>query len=122
MKVSQLFIVFVLLAYSFPSLAFLNCKKGDAEVLNLAAELYHDIENFYIKRAIKKGEFLRAYIFLQEAKLCTQSISSQNFCEMVMPKVKELNSLGDLNYGKGSYYERHQAILLLAEAKAFCEK
>lgn len=122
MKISQLFSILVLVAYSFPSFAFLNCKKGDTEVVDLSTKLYHDKENLYRERAIKKAELLRAYIFLQEAKLCSQSISSQTFCEMIMPKVKELNSLGDPKYGKGTSQECQHDITLLAEAKALCEK
>jgi hypothetical protein len=103
------------------SQAFLSCKKGDAETLQLATDHYTKIAKAHADGIIRKSDVHRANIFLYEAKLCTETITTKEFCEAVSPTVRELNSFQEFEYGTGTAEERRDRIALFAETKALCD-
>lgn len=119
MKMNKILIFSMILGYSFLSQAFLNCKSGSSESVTLAKGLYDDVAKLYNDRIAKKTELLRAAIFLSEARLCTQSIDTNEFCKIVMPQLQELNNSRSTY---GSLNDRLEAMALLIEGKSLCEK
>ncbi|MGZ3769194.1 MAG: hypothetical protein ACXVCP_11610 [Bdellovibrio sp.] len=103
---------FVLLS-GLQSQAFLKCKKGDSDTIVSATELYNKTRSLFAAGAIEKSTVVRANIFLNEAKFCTQVFSTKEFCDATMPLL--------LDYKGSTLESRREAISLLAEGKIVCE-
>lgn len=95
------------------SQAFLVCSSGDMESVSLANDLYSDMTLLFNRGVIDKNKLIRANIFLNEAKLCSQAISTQEFCDGTMPLIRALNGR--------NLESRMEKITLLAEGKSLCE-
>ena len=106
---------------SFQSLAFLNCKAGDTETLTIASKLYTKMTKLYEAGAISKTELIRSSIFLNEAKLCTQTMTAKDFCHTIIPLLNEINSQNELDLGRSSPTVDRENLTLLAESKILCE-
>lgn len=101
---------------------FLECQKGDTEVLERAATLLVDVESLAKHGIVKRGELLRAQLFNYEAQHCAGKIDTQHFCQLAMPLLREWNAIEDTGLGNSSPLERKEKISLLAQGKILCEK
>ncbi|MGZ3773847.1 MAG: hypothetical protein ACXVCY_03070 [Pseudobdellovibrionaceae bacterium] len=105
-------VVFVLCS-GLQAQAFLKCKSGDSETVNFATELFNKTQTLFTQGAIEKSKVVRANIFVNEAKLCSQTFSTKEFCDATMPLLTDYNGR--------TLEDRREAISLLAEGKVICE-
>ena len=115
MKKASFFIAAAVMFSAIQSQAFMNCKKGDIGTVNLASQHYQDSAALYKQGIFLKTDMLRANVFMLEAKLCSETISTTEFCGSVMPLLNEL-----LSAERQSPEVRRERITLLAEAKSLC--
>ncbi len=122
MRAIKLIVCGSMLLAGLNSEAFLSCKKGDTATVNMANDLYTKLAKYFEDGIARRSEATRAHVFLFEAKLCSQQITNKEFCEAVMPMVQEINSVDEIEYGRGTPTERRENIALLAEFKLLCEQ
>lgn len=115
MKKTSFFIAATIMLSAIQSQALMNCKKGDIGTVNLASQHYQDSAALYKQGIFTKSDMNRANVFMLEAKLCSESISTADFCGSVMPLINELVSAV-----RQSPEERRERITLLAEFKVIC--
>jgi hypothetical protein len=106
----------IMVLTALQSQAFLNCKNGDRATVAMAAEMYAHTIKLFEQGFINKVEVTRANIFQLEAKLCSGSISQNDFCAVAMPLLLEVN----VETFRVSPQERRERISLLADGKAIC--